>query len=212
MIYFRPRKSDLEVLVSVVEGEYQALEGHVDPSFSGLIVDAGAYIGISTVWLSSMFPSATIVAIEPDHENFKFLAQNTARCSNVYRLQAALVPHCQAGELMALRDRFTGAWGYSVVDGVGDAIGVAPGISLHSISKYFGFSNGVLKLDIEGGEYALLKNDAEQLRHWTFVIAELHERIVPGVEALFLDVFRDRKIEGLGGEKVMTVSGWPRQS
>lgn len=62
----------------MVEGEYQSLRGGIDSDFTGLIIDAGAYIGISTYWLSRMFPAATIVAIEPDHENFRLLIPNTA--------------------------------------------------------------------------------------------------------------------------------------
>ena len=192
----------------MVEGEYQSLHGSIDSDFTGLIIDAGAYIGISPYWLSRMFPAATIVAIEPDYENFLLLIRNTACCPNVHRLHAALVPNCQAGSLVSLRDRVTGPWGYSIVAGAGKPIGVVAGVSLLGLTNYFGLTNGILKLDIEGGEYALLEHDAALLKQWPVLIAELHERIVPGVEELFSKVFSDRAIDDLGGEKVLAVKHW----
>ena len=43
------------------------------------VVDVGAHIGSFSVLAASLWPSAKIVAFEPDNENFALLRENTAR-------------------------------------------------------------------------------------------------------------------------------------
>src|SRR5262249_38026614 len=54
-----------------------------------LIVDAGAHIGISTVFFALMFPTALVIAIEPEGSNFDLLSKNTQGL-NIRCIQAAL--------------------------------------------------------------------------------------------------------------------------
>ena len=54
-----------------------------------LIIDAGANIGASACWFASSFPSAHIVAFEPDKANFELQARNTSGF-NVECRQAAI--------------------------------------------------------------------------------------------------------------------------
>lgn len=53
-----------------------------------LVVQAGGNCGVWARYLAKQFE--TVWAIEPDLENYKCLLRNTARCSNIFPLWAAL--------------------------------------------------------------------------------------------------------------------------
>ena len=55
-----------------------------------VIVDAGAYTGLSTAFFALRYPAAKIIAIEPDEANFELLLRNTAAFANVQAVRAAL--------------------------------------------------------------------------------------------------------------------------
>lgn len=40
------------------------------------IIDAGANIGLTSVYLANRFPNARILALEVDQQNFELLAEN----------------------------------------------------------------------------------------------------------------------------------------
>src|SRR5438093_872186 len=42
-----------------------------------LIVDAGANIGATALYFMLTFPNSSVVAVEPDHENYNLLSKNT---------------------------------------------------------------------------------------------------------------------------------------
>jgi FkbM family methyltransferase len=56
------------------------------------IIDAGAQIGMSTLYFKKQYPGAEIVAIEPNTINFKLLEENIweNQLDNVTTIQAAL--------------------------------------------------------------------------------------------------------------------------
>ena len=55
-----------------------------------VIVDAGANIGLASVFLASQHPAARIIAIEPEAENFHQLLKNVSAFPNRIPIQAAL--------------------------------------------------------------------------------------------------------------------------
>ena len=42
------------------------------------IIDCGANIGLSVIYLKQLFPTATILAFEPDNQNFSLLSRNVS--------------------------------------------------------------------------------------------------------------------------------------
>src|SRR6266704_817384 len=55
-----------------------------------LIIDAGANAGFATRFLAQRYPSARIVAIEPEASNFELLVRNTRHLDAVAPIRAAL--------------------------------------------------------------------------------------------------------------------------
>lgn len=79
--------SDIDVFVHVFRSSEYAWEFAESP---GVIVDAGAYTGLSTAYFAMRYPAAKIIAIEPDEANFQLLLCNTAAFANVQAVRAAL--------------------------------------------------------------------------------------------------------------------------
>ena len=152
---YRPLKSDLEVIVSVHNGEFEAVPlPKSSGSKASLIVDAGGHIGMSAVFFATSWPNYTVAVIEPDYENYCMLQENVAPYDNIIPIHAALVPEKLAGDMVELFDRGTGPWGYSIVRQADSSAPrtFVPSVSLESILK--GLPNfetiALLKLDIEG--------------------------------------------------------------
>ena len=59
------------------------------PADPKVIIDAGAHVGHATAWFSARFPRATIIAIEPDPDNFRILQQNCSELPHVHLVNTA---------------------------------------------------------------------------------------------------------------------------
>ena len=55
-----------------------------------LIVDAGANIGLASLYFASKYPDAKIIAIEPEASNYELLQRNVEPYTNIIALQSAL--------------------------------------------------------------------------------------------------------------------------
>lgn len=82
-IRIRPNTSDHAVFFQIfVHQEYRCLANISD---ADLIIDCGANIGLTAVYLLSHFPSARVVAVEPDPGNFAILKSNLTPYYGRYR-------------------------------------------------------------------------------------------------------------------------------
>ena len=206
-VWLRKGTPDLQVAVSCLGGEFEPLRHLLPKNYDGVIVDAGGYIGTATLALRAMFPHARLIVIEPSEGNLAVLRRNLDRVPGVEVVHGALVG--TAGGTISLKSRGTGEWGLTAVEDPQDA-GSAE--TLHQVrgvtlGDLVGEAEdiGLLKLDIEGGEVALIKEDAEALGRVEFIFAELHERIVEGCERLFFEFSRNRHLIKGGGEKYLSI-------
>jgi len=196
---------DLKVVGGSLQDEFEPLRGRLSRDFNGLIVDAGGYIGSAAIKLSSMFPEATVVSIEPSSENYSLLVENTESNPHIIPLNAALVATPQGP--LPLSNRETGQWGFTIVESPLDkpnarVIEQVETITLAQIRERFDSRPiGILKLDIEGGEKDLLENASGSLDEIPLILAELHERIVKGTEKAFKKFSEGRDVSSYGGEK-----------
>lgn len=206
-IFLRKGTTDLRVAAGSLSGEFKVLESCLPREYSGIIVDAGGYIGTSAIAMRDIFPRAGIIVIEPSPDNIAILRKNTASLDNVKVVHGALVGRKRKSVL--LKDRHTGKYGYTVVGSPRDSRDAG---SLHEVPAYtidqLGVDVsriGILKLDIEGGEYELLENSADLLCRIEVVYAELHDRIVEGCSTLFREFSRNRVLICTKGEKYLSV-------
>lgn len=73
-LWCRPNSSDLDVFDQIFRyREYRCLDTVRDARF---IIDCGANAGFSSAYLLNRFPDASVVAVEPDPDNFAALQRN----------------------------------------------------------------------------------------------------------------------------------------
>ncbi len=134
------------------------------------VIDAGANIGLSAVFFTTRFPEATVVAVEPQEENFRLLVRNTAHYPNVIPLRAALWSEDTTLGLSNPDDRVD-SYQYSP-DASQEEVDA---LALPSVLSRFGWSRiDVLKIDIEGAETAVFTDNPEWVDRVGMYIIELH--------------------------------------
>lgn len=152
----------------------------IDLPFSPLtIVDAGANIGMASIYYANRYPMAKIIAIEPEGSNFELLLRNVARYSNVVAIQAALWNR-DGWISVGQPDPATGAsgsWAFVTHEGQGRQVRAITMQTLMAEMKLE--SIDVLKVDIEGAEKEVFErcNWLDRIRA---IVIELHDRFKPG--------------------------------
>lgn len=196
----RAGTSDIPVFVQVYREHEYSLPLR-EPVRS--IIDAGAHIGLSSLYFAACFPQARIIAIEPEPSNFELLRTNVANHHLIMPIQAALA--VEDGELRLI-DPGLGSWGFRTwgseaecADGI-----VVPTLSLSSILDRSGLAQiDVLKMDIEGAEKEVLGSCAPWIDRINVLVAELHDRFRPGCSAAFAEATRGFDICWAQGELIV---------
>ena len=157
-----------------------------------IIVDAGANIGLASIYFTLCFPKATIYSIEADPITFKRLSRNVAQFPNIVPIHAALGSrdgeavfyHGTSALSSSLQHRYDG-----------DEQCVVPALSFASLKQRFNFSRvDILKFDIEGGEEVLCR-DTTALADSNYIVGEVHTDLITLPIDVFLDLFQGRKLE-----------------
>jgi FkbM family methyltransferase len=166
----RPFAGDLFVLYEVLA--FNAY--HIAPSLLPtdkvrVIIDCGANIGITSLFLAARYPGAMILSVEPHPDNFALLKLNVAKMPRILPIRACITGTRQKAV------RFTAdqaAWGNRIAT---DADGIlVPAITIEGLCKQNGIEKiDLLKLDIEGAEEQVLQNGTFLVRT-EHIIAELH--------------------------------------
>lgn len=206
-VWVRPRTTDLKVAVDSLTDEFDSLASYSSGKNITLVVDAGGYIGTAAIRLAELFPDAQILSIEASEKNYAMLVKNTKQHKNILPIKAALSE--KAGETLQMYSRGTGNWGLTALKKANvpknaKFLHQVPTTSLSSLVASYGTID-LLKIDIEGGEYAVFRGDAATLQDIPLIFAELHDRIVPGCTDAFLNIPGDRKMVNLGGEKLLSM-------
>jgi FkbM family methyltransferase len=146
------------------------------------LIDLGANIGLSALFLARVLKVREIIAVEPDPDNFALLSENL-RTSGLADRSTAVRAFAGVEHAFAeLLDSGNGAWGMRM--GALSDIGT-PVLPLAQIAKTAKSGAPVLlKCDIEGGERELFRHmgDWEHLIH--YIVLELHTEFLPVDELL----------------------------
>jgi FkbM family methyltransferase len=199
-MYIRLNSTDLNVLNTALIKEDYSLKLKREPR---IIIDAGANIGMTTLFFAQKYPHASIYAIEPEEENFALLQKNTRHIPRVVCIQAALWN--QNGPVQ-LYDRKTGQWGFAVFnekDSRGDLRSRIQGITLSALMETYQIEHiDILKMDIEGSEKEVFEDCAGWIQKVGVIAVELHERIKPGCRRVFYNATNHFEHEFVRGEKL----------
>jgi FkbM family methyltransferase len=154
-----------------------------------VIIDAGANIGLASIYFASRFPEARIIAIEPEDTNVELLRLNTRAYPNVTVFQGALWGR---DEPLHVVDRKFGKWGFMTEAAAGPQptggtiTQVTRGISVPTLLDEHGIQEiDIFKIDIEGSEKELFEDSGAWIGRTNALIVELHDRMKPGCEESF---------------------------
>lgn len=144
-----------------------------------LIVDCGANIGLTCVYLAMLFPQAKIVAIEPDEMNCDFAKENTCRY-DVDVIRAAI--GCERG-VGGIVDQSVDSNSFRIERQVSGSPGAIDVITIQDVLERYPDDMYVplmIKIDIEGFEEDLFSGNVEWIRFFKLMIVELHDWMLPG--------------------------------
>jgi len=198
-ISLRGNSTDVACFEKVFLGNEYRLPYELSPR---LIIDAGANVGMATLYFASRYPNATVVAIEPELSNFRMLQRNCAGLDNAVLVRAALWPDNGKLKINSSNE----AWAFSVSEiGSSATSSEVPAITIDDLLRRFDVSKiDLLKLDIEGAELELFSRAAanwiDRVEH---IAIELHDRIRPGCAQAFYSSLASREfLQEVKGENI----------
>ena len=186
ILNFNIRYLDSETLFSQFQDIFvgRIYEPSIDCT-TPVIIDCGSNIGISILYFKTRYPQATIVAFEPNPDQFDVLKNNVVsnELNDVQLHQLAVSDEIGTLEFF-INETSPGSLNMGLVKR-GDEI---PTINVSStvLSQHLPDSVDLLKLDIEGAEESVLR-DLEangKLGNIGKIICEYHHHIQEGVDRL----------------------------
>jgi FkbM family methyltransferase len=185
-VVLRTRSSDFEAFVQVIaEQEYNVPEMPTPET----IIDAGANVGLASVFFAEKFPNAKILAIEPVESNFNQLCKNVKDYPNVTCIKKALWTTTGTIQLF---DPGMGEWSVRADPETkpGDAplpqIGSAECVTVSELMSQYGLTRiDLLKVDIEGAEKEVFAASSDWIDKVDAIAIELHDRFKRGCSQAF---------------------------
>jgi FkbM family methyltransferase len=149
------------------------------------ILDLGANIGMSSLFLTNKFPDATILGVEPDAANAEMFIKNL---KNYTQVELKLGAIRGDNKPVAQVDTGRGQSGYQMIS---DDAGLAA-ITIGDILKTYGWKTiDILKMDIEGSEKSVFEGDTDSwLPYVKIMFVELHDRKVPGCSTTLFNALK----------------------
>lgn len=194
-IFIRNRpSSDYDVLRQVIfEAEYQtactALELNFKPTEAVRIVDAGANIGLTSLFFAKYFSESIVYSIEPEPGNFQMLLMNVKAWSNINPINKALSAEKGKNFVLGNSLRDGSDWARTTQE---SATGTIMGITLEELLiKNEGFFD-ILKIDIEGAERFIFDNQVNQdfLNNTRVLVIEIHDEF--NIRTSIYQILRNR--------------------
>jgi FkbM family methyltransferase len=132
------------------------------------IIDCGANIGLSVIYMKRQYPNAEIIAFEPDETNFRLLSKNIAsfEFSNIdFRKEAIWIENTmlQFSSQGTMTSKIELEARFGTID-----------VKAVRLKDLLNREVDFLKIDIEGAEYKVLCDIADKLYHVKNMFLEYH--------------------------------------
>jgi FkbM family methyltransferase len=178
----------------LVLDEYEFAGDLGSPRF---IIDAGANIGIASLYFLNRYPSVRVVAVEPSPANFALCRKNLAPYGDRVVLVAGAV--WKAPGRLVLEESVGMEWKSSVRTGSPEQQGSVEAFTIPQLIARGWGKVDLLKVDIEGAEREVFGAGAEQwIPEIANIVIELHgqgcpERFFEAMSAYDYDLIESRK-------------------
>lgn len=183
-IHFKPKSIDVYTIIEIFGLDCYNLSLNFTPR---LIIDAGANIGLASVYLANKYPEAKIIAIEPESNNYKQLLDNIKPYKNIKSLQSAI---WNKSCFVEIKDNGFGTRGFMIEESTEDNPNSFKAISIDDLIED-NQNIDILKIDIEGGEkYLFEKNYENWLPKTKCIIVEFHENMIEGSSKPVLEAIK----------------------
>jgi FkbM family methyltransferase len=156
------------------EGRYEIDCDNESPK----IIDAGAHVGLATLYFKSRWPNAKITCIEPHPQTFEYLKKNLwmNKLDDVEVIQAALAE--QVGERQLFFDTTEDEWfstaGFHDKAWNGDQQSQSIRVNTIPLKQVITEPVNILKLDVEGAETTVLSAAQSVFPFIHHIIMEYH--------------------------------------
>lgn len=176
-----------------------------------VIIDAGANVGVASIYFANKFPDATIIAIEPEQSNYELLKKNTAPYPHVVPVQGAL---WNKNEEVIVIDPGLGNWGFMTVikhlsrDPRSNTCHAVMGVTIDKLMADYNLSKiDILKVDIEGAEKEVFSDTSPWIDAVESIVIELHDRLKAGCNSSFYGGLDGFDSEWTQGENIFVSRG-----
>jgi FkbM family methyltransferase len=198
-IWLRAGTSDIPTFLMVLKGKEYDFEV-VQPA---VIIDAGANIGLASIWFASKFPAARVLAVEAEKSNYDLLVRNVEPFPNVTPIHAAVWSH--RGTLAVDDPHNEGAWAFQTRE-LEDSLHPVETVPCLTVADLIAdYELGwvdLLKIDIEGAEREVFSSPDEWIGSVGAIAIELHDRFKTGCSRSFYAAVTDFPVEQTVGENV----------
>jgi len=185
-VYLRIDTSDFCAYRDVLIFRSKSYDPGIADFSPNTIVDVGAHIGMASILFALKYPTARIIAIEPEPSNFKALARNTAPYKTITPIQAALWREDGEVTLGASNAHVKGA--FQVVANGPQRVRA---ITMDTLMREAEVASiDLLKVDIEGAEIEVFES-CPWIRNVRVIAIELHDRVRLGCSSVVKNAARD---------------------
>ena len=169
-----------------------------------LIIDCGANIGLSSIWLSERFQRSIVLSIEPEPSNFRLLELNAKNYQRIQPLNVAISDHISR---VSLNNDSDVPWAWRTMET--NAAGVQALTIDHLLSSHQDCVLMAVKMDIEGFEVNVFRDGARWVDALPLLIFEMHDWMVPwssSGHSFFSALSRQRRDYLIQGENMFSYS------
>ncbi len=172
-------------------------------SSPAVIIDAGANIGLASIWFASKFPDARIIAVEPENSNYGLLERNVAPFPNVTPVHAAVWSHVGTLGVEAPDDWGPAGFQTRELPDSHRPVQRVPCLTITELMSEYDLKwVDLLKVDIEGAEKEVFGSPDEWIGSVGAIAIELHDRFEPGCSRSFFAAVTAFPVEQTCGENV----------
>lgn len=203
-IHLRLNTSDLLTVVKIFLNREYEVELMKRPV---VIVDAGANIGLASIFFANKYPDATIISLEPEYSNFSLLKKNVAPYANIVAVNKALWGENATLEIV---DPTLDKWGFQTRQRK-DGEKVTSTMSIEGITMNRLMDDNkinhidILKIDIEGAEKEVFCSADTWVAKVGIIAIELHDRYKMGCSRSFYNATNSFGVEFRKGENIFLV-------
>lgn len=179
-VFYRTSSSDMILINEILlKSKYKREYYFPEKIKPKVIFDIGGNIGITSIYLATIFPKALIYSFEPLKENFEILQKNTSQFNNIKAFNVGLGAKNGSFKVYLSGDNenYGGVSFYSEIEGnLSKSFTECKVKNINDVIKQLDINCiDLIKIDTEGAEFDILTNlETELLYKTSWITGELH--------------------------------------